>query len=101
MGFDRPAQPCFAAAGACGMVAAAGELARHVVARGFEGPRHFGHRRSGHQAVADHDARAAGALDAAIQRCVGLFESRNGASALVLQVEQAEALGLVVGDSLQ
>ena len=44
---------------------------------------------------------ATGDIDAAIQRSVSGLEIGDDAPALVLQIQQSEALGLVIGDALQ
>ena len=68
---------------------------------GFHGACQLRKRRPRQEVVANHDAGPARAPDATIQRCICGLEVGDGAPALVLQVQQSEALGLVIGDALQ
>ncbi len=98
---QRLAQLCFAAVGAGAEIAASRQFTRHVVASGFQGARQFRERGPCHEAVAHDDAGSASTLGAAIQRGKSRLESGDGTPAIVLQVQQSEALGFVICDSLQ
>ena len=98
---ERAPQQGFAAFRPVGEPPAPREFARDVVPCGFERAGQFRNRRTGDQAVADDDAGAAGALDAAVECGERLLERGDRVATLVLHGQEPEALRLVRGDLLQ